>query len=310
MSHNFSAVVVNYNGSDFLMDAVNSLLRAGVAANKIIVVDNGSSDNSIKELLLRYPEVPVIEIGCNAGFAVAVNRGLDLVTTKYALLFNNDALLDVKALGEFERVFEDKPKSIILGAKLLNPDGTLQNSIAEFPHILQEVVKLNKYRGINFDKVTRVESVIGACLAIRMNALKTVGKLDEDFFFFLEETEFCLRATNMGYDVYYVPTAIATHAQGGTANKFKSLARIEFQRSKLIYYRKTKGIIIWPMVSLILITKSLVNFSSNLILFLLTAGLNNKFKMKTVGYFKILLWHILFRPSSWGLPNKCRSESS
>jgi GT2 family glycosyltransferase len=310
MSHNFSAVVVNYNGSDFLMDAVNSLLRAGVAANKIIVVDNGSSDNSIKELLLRHPEVPVIEIGCNAGFAVAVNRGLDLVTTKYALLFNNDALLDVKALGEFERVFEDKPKSIILGAKLLNPDGTLQNSIAEFPHILQEVVKLNKYRGINFDKVTKVESVIGACLAIRMNALKTVGKLDEDFFFFLEETEFCLRATNMGYDVYYVPTAIATHAQGGTANKFKSLARIEFQRSKLIYYRKTKGIIIWPMVSLILITKSLVNFSSNLILFLLTAGLNNKFKMKTVGYFKILLWHILFRPSSWGLPNKCRSESS
>ena len=71
MSHNFSAVVVNYNGSDFLMDAVNSLLRAGVAANKIIVVDNGSSDNSIKELLLRHPEVPVIEIGCNAGFAVA-----------------------------------------------------------------------------------------------------------------------------------------------------------------------------------------------------------------------------------------------
>ena len=305
MSHNFSAVVVNYNGSDFLIDAVNSLLRAGVTANKIIVVDNGSSDNSIKELLLRHPEVPVIEIGCNAGFAVAVNRGLDLVTTKYALLFNNDALLDVKALGEFERVFEDKPKSAILGAKLLNPDGTLQNSIAEFPHILQEVVKLNKYRGINFDKVTRVESVIGACLAIRMSVLKTVGKLDEDFFFFLEETEFCLRATNMGHGIYYVPTAIASHAQGGTANKFKSLARIEFQRSKLIYYKKTKGIGMWLTVSFILFAKSLVNFVSNLIVFLLSAGLSKKFKMKTAGYYKIFLWHVLLRPDSWGLPNKC-----
>jgi GT2 family glycosyltransferase len=182
----------------------------------------------------------------------------------------------------------------------------LQNSIAEFPHIFQEIIKINKYRGTNFDQVTKVESVIGACLAVRMEALKIVGKLDEDFFFFLEETEFCLRATNMGYGVYYVPTAVATHAQGGTANKFKSLARIEFQRSKLIYYKKTKGVIVWAIVSLLLVIKSLVNFVSNLIAFFLSAGLNKKFKMKTAGYFKILLWHMLFRPNSWGLPNKCR----
>jgi GT2 family glycosyltransferase len=247
-----------------------------------------------------------VEIGCNAGFATAVNRGLDLVTTKYALLFNNDALLNGNALCEFERVFKDKPKAAILGAKLLNPDGTLQNSIAEFPHIFQEIIKINKYRGTNFDQVTKVESVIGACLAVRMEALQIVGKLDEDFFFFLEETEFCLRTTNMGYGVYYVPAAVATHAQGGTANKFKSLARIEFQRSKLIYYKKTKGTIVWAIVSLLLVIKSLVNFVSNLIAFLLSAGLNKKFKMKTAGYFKILLWHMLFRPNSWGLPNKCR----
>jgi len=306
MSHNFSAVVVNYNGSDFLIDAVNSLLTAGIITNQIVVVDNGSSDNSIQDLSAKHPEVLVLEMGCNAGFATAVNRGLDLVTTKYALLFNNDALLDVNALGEFEEVFDSKPDSVILGAKLLNPDGTLQNSIAEFPSIFQEFVKFNKYRGANFSQVTKVESVIGACLSIRMDAIKTVGKLDEDFFFFLEETEFCLRVTNMGYGVYYVPSAIAFHAQGGTANKFKSLARIEFQRSKLTYYRKTKGTIVWLTVSLLLIIKSLVNFVSNLIVFLLSAGLNKKFKMKAVGYFKVLLWHAMFRPKSWGLPNKCK----
>jgi len=306
MSHNFSVVVVNYNGADFLIDAVNSLIAAGIISNQIIVVDNGSVDNSMQDLSLKHPEVLVVEIGCNSGFAKAVNIGLDLVATKYALLFNNDALLDVNALNEFERIFKDKPKAAILGAKLLNPDGTLQNSIAEFPHIFQEIIKINKYRGTNFDQVTKVESVIGACLAVRMEALQIVGKLDEDFFFFLEETEFCLRTTNMGYGVYYVPAAVATHAQGGTANKFKSLARIEFQRSKLIYYKKTKGTIIWAIVSLLLVIKSLVNFVSNLIAFLLSAGLNKKFKMKTAGYFKILLWHMLFRPNSWGLPNKCR----
>ena len=309
MSHNFSAVVVNYNGADFLIDAVTSLLAAGIISNKIIVVDNGSGDNSMQDLLLKHPEVLLVEIGCNAGFATAVNRGLDLVTTKYALLFNNDALLNSNALCEFERVFKDKPKAAILGAKLLNPDGTLQNSIAEFPHIFQEIIKINKYRGTNFDQVTKVESVIGACLAVRMEALKIVGKLDEDFFFFLEETEFCLRTTNMGYGVYYVPAAVATHAQGGTANKFKSLARIEFQRSKLIYYKKTKGTIVWVIVSLLLVIKSLVNFVSNLLSFLLSLGLNKKLKMKTAGYFKILLWHILFRPSNWGLPNKCKKHN-
>ncbi len=303
---NFSAVVINYNGLDFLIEAVTSLLTAGIVDNQIIVVDNGSSDCSITELLEKYPKVSVIEIGCNAGFAKAVNRGLDLVTTQYALLFNNDALLDVSALDEFERVFKDKPKAAILGAKLLNSDGTLQNSIAEFPHIFQEIIKLNKYRRVEFNQTTKVESVIGACLAVRMDTLKTVGKLDEDFFFFLEETEFCLRATNIGYGVYYVPMAIATHAQGGTANKFKSLARIEFQRSKLIYYKKTKGIIIWQLISLILTVKSLINFTSNLIIFLLSVGLSKKFKIKTVGYFKILIWHFMFRPDSWGLPNKCQ----
>jgi len=306
MSHNFSVVVVNYNGADFLIDAVNSLIAAGIISNQIIVVDNGSGDNSMQDLSLKHPEVLLVEIGCNAGFATAVNKGLDLVTTKYALLFNNDAVLNGNALSEFERIFKDKPKAAILGAKLLNHDGTLQNSIAEFPHIFQEIIKINKYRGTNFDQVTKVESVIGACLAVRMEVLQIVGKLDEDFFFFLEETEFCLRVTNMGYGVYYVPAAVATHAQGGTANKFKSLARIEFQRSKLIYYKKTKGVIVWSILSLLLIIKSLVNFVSNLIAFLLSVGLNKKFKMKTVGYFKILLWHMLFRPNSWGLPNKCR----
>ena len=199
-----------------------------------------------------------------------------------------------------------EPKAAILGAKLLNSDGTLQNSIAEFPHIFQEIIKLNKYRKVEFNQTTKVETVIGACLAVRMDTLKIVGKLDEDFFFFLEETDFCLRVTNIGHGVYYVPTAIATHAQGGTANKFKSLARIEFQRSKLIYYKKTKGIIIWQLMSLILTAKSLINFTSNLIIFLLSVGLSKEFKIKTVVYFKIFLWHILFRPNSWGLPGKCK----
>ena len=305
MSINFTAIVINYNGADFLINAVASLADTGLAFEKIIVVDNGSTDNSISSLEIEYPDVVIINIGCNAGFAVAVNKGLKLVTTEFALLFNNDALIDKKALVEFENVFGLKPQAAILGAKLLHTNNTLQHSIAPFPSIAQELVKSTKYKSIDLNVVTRVDSVIGACLAIRMSALEKIGSLDEDFFFFLEETELCWRANHMGYEVYYVPNAVATHIQGGTASKFKSLARIEFHRSKLIYYKKTGGWVLWFVASMVLLIKSLVNFLSNLIVFLLSLGMSQSYKSKTVDYFKILLWHFLFRPKDWGLPNKC-----
>jgi len=305
VSKNFTAIVINYNGADFLIDAVTSLFDAGLAFERIIVVDNGSTDDSISSLQIKYPNVVIINIGCNAGFAVAVNKGLELVTTEFALLFNNDATINKMALIEFESVFISKPKSAILGAKLLNTDNTPQNSIAKFPNIFQEIIKTNRYKMSDIDITTKVDSVIGACLAIRVSTLEKIGFLDEDFFFFLEETELCWRANHVGHEVYYVPSAMAIHAQGGTANKFKSLARIEFQRSKLIYYKKTGGRILWFVASVVIFIKSLVNLLSNLTIFLLSLGTSQTYKIKTVGYFKILLWHFLFRPASWGLPNKC-----
>ena len=306
MPRNFTAIIINYNGIDFLIDAVTSLVDANLDFERIIVIDNGSTDKSISSLKIKYPDVVIISIGCNAGFSVAVNKGLKLVGTEFVLLFNNDALLDKRALIEFENVFNERPQAAILGAKLLNTDNTLQNSIAKFPNIFQEIIKTNKLRIPDLNAITKVDSVIGACLAIRMSALKKIGVLDEEFFFFLEETELCWRANRMGYEVYYTPKAVATHAQGGTANKFKSLARIEFHRSKLTYYKKTGGRILWLIVLVVLLIKSLVNFLSNALVFLLSLGTSQIYRSKTSVYFKILLWHLLLRPKGWGLPNKCQ----
>jgi len=306
MSKRFTAIIVNYNGSDFLAGAVDSIIDAGISPEKIIIIDNGSTDDSITHLSSRHPSTIIIQNPCNAGFSAAVNRGLSQVNTEFALLFNNDAMLDGNALIEFEKVFDNKNRSAILGAKLLNQDGSTQNSVAAYPTLPNELIKHNKYKNIIFNKPTEVDSVIGACLAVRMSILQEIGLLDEAFFFFLEETELCLRAKIMGYKIYHVPDAIAIHAQGGTANKFRTAARIEFQRSKLTYYRKTGGTFLWLIACLILTLKALINFTSNGIGSIITLGINQPLRSKTTGYLKILLWHILFHPENWGLPDKCK----
>ncbi len=304
----FSAIVINYNGNEFLNTSIQSLIDAGIPNHAIIVVDNGSNDHSIQSLLEKFPTTQVIENGCNAGFSAAVNRGLSAVETPFTLLFNNDAILDKNSLPEFLKAFSADPKAAILGSKLLNTDGSTQNSVANFPTLTREIIKDRSLKHRQYDIPTKVDSVIGACIALRMDSIKEIGLLDESYFFFLEETELCLRAIKWGYAVYHIPGAITTHIQGGTANKFRTASRIEFQRSKLIYYRKTSGWITWITACTILTIKALVNATANSVISIVLLGLNKKINIKAIGYIQILLWHLLLHPSDWGLPDKCRSK--
>jgi len=155
------------------------------------------------------------------------------------------------------------------------------------------------------DRPVPVETVIGACLAIRRACLPRLGTLDEDYFFFLEETEWCHRARALGYQVYYVPAARALHAQGQTAKRFRGAARIEFQRSKLIFFRKTQS---WPsyaVVSVLLPLRALINAVFNTVACISTLCLLPRQRARAMGYWHIMLWHALGRPRHWGLPDKC-----
>ncbi|MEW6612920.1 MAG: glycosyltransferase family 2 protein, partial [Pseudomonadota bacterium] len=241
----FTVIIVNYNGGAMLLDCVRSALAEGVPAAQVIVVDNGSGDDSIPLLTSQVPQAVVIRNPCNAGFARAVNQGLRRVGTDFALLLNNDAQLQPGALAAFARVFAQRPRLAMAGGQLLYADGRRQNSVAAIPTLTTEIVpkallKLiqpRRYSGkLESDRPVAVESVIGACLAVRIAVLAEVGLLDEDFFFYMEETEWCLRARRRGYEICHVPDAKAIHAQGKTANAFRTQARIEFQRSKLMFF--------------------------------------------------------------------------
>jgi len=310
----FAAVVVNYNGMAVLSDCIDSLLSAGINEDRVVVVDNGSRDGSVFTAKTRYPNAKFIEIGCNAGFAKAVNSGVRATNAEFVLIFNNDARLAQDALKHFADVFDNHPLAAILGGRLLHIDGRIQNSVARFPSIGFELIApalwerlpfTSKVRKIVGKSPIQVESVVGASMVVRNAMLPVLGLLDEDFFFFLEETEWCWRARQRHLEVWHVPEAKAFHGQGQTAKRYKSAPRIEFQRSKIIYYRKTAGNSVAQIVGLILLIRSIGNAVSSLFVCLFTLCMLDRVRNKAGVYLGVLAWHLLGRPASWGLPDKC-----
>ncbi len=315
----FAVVIVNWNGGAMLAASVQSALRERVPQEQIIVVDNGSSDGSMEDLLPCVDGMQAIRNACNAGFARAVNQGIAQAMRaapqpEFVLLLNNDAQLEAGALKAFAEGFDARPNLALAGGQLHYPDGRLQSAFAPLPSLTEEILPrfLLKFidparfrRKTDLQTPSPVECVLGACLAVRGSMLPRLGLLDEDFFFFFEEIEWCWRAHRMGDEVYYLPQARATHGQGQTADRFRGPARVEYQRSKLIFFRKTRGPAAYLAVSAILVARTLVNAFSGAVAVAATLGLNQRLRLKTRTYGYLLCWHALLRPADWGLPGKC-----
>lgn len=312
----FSVIVVNYNGAGVLVEAVRSALAAGVGVgvDSVVVIDNGSADGSVAELEAFAPGVRVLRNGCNAGFARAVNRGLRECGSEFVLLLNNDAQLEEGALEAFAAAFDGEPKLAIAGGQLRYPGGRLQSAFAPLPTLTEELVPVNflkwarpaRYvRSSDTAETREVESVFGACLAVKRPALESFGLLDEDFFFYFEEVEWCRRARLAGWKVAYVPGARAVHALGLTANRFRGEARIELQRSKLLYFRKCAPRWEYLVLSGFLVFRTLVNAVFGSLGVGFTVGMQRRLRANTAAYWKMFAWHAVGRPNGWGLPGKC-----
>ena len=138
----FSVVIVNYNGGEMLLDCVRSVVREAVPSSQIIIVDNGSTDDSLQMLETNVPGIGVIRNHCNAGFARAVNQGITRASAEFILLLNNDAQLDPGALRAFAEGFDARPGMAIAGGQLRYPDGRLQSAFAPLPSVAEEILPL------------------------------------------------------------------------------------------------------------------------------------------------------------------------
>jgi GT2 family glycosyltransferase len=236
-----------------LINCLNSIYKTVKDVDyKICVVDNNSSDGSQEAIRKHFAEVNLIENKTNTGFAHANNQALKIMQGRFAVLLNSDTILQEEAIKNLLTFMNGSPKAGIAGVQLLNDDGSKQNSIDNFPSLETEIFNKsilrllfpNKYpsKGRSYTSPIEVDSVIGACMMVRKEAMDEVGVLDEDYFIFLEETDWCFRMQKEGWKVYHVPDARVIHSSGYSKKKKPWESQIEYYKSLYMFFRKNRGL--------------------------------------------------------------------
>jgi len=249
-----SIIVVSYNTVELLKDCLRSIYRNREALSlEVIVVDNGSWDGSAEMLNREFPDVHLIRNQENRGFAAANNQGIRIAKGEYILLLNPDTVLLEGSLGETLQFMKSHPEAGIVGVRLLNQDGTIQQSCRSFPTVLNvlfEALFLYKvfprsrlvgkyYMGwFNYDRVQEVDVVLGAFMMVRRSVFEKIGMFDEQFFMFTEETDFCIRAKRTGLKTYFFPGAEVIHVGGQSAEQDPERMFREIYHTQLYLFRK------------------------------------------------------------------------
>lgn len=248
-----STVIVNWNTREMLSQCLESIREVKIdGGHEIYVVDNASSDGSSQMVGQLFPEVRLIENKENLGFATANNQAMRLSKGEYILLLNSDTRVLSGALEGMVEFMDTHAQAGACGARLLNPDGTLQPSCSPDPTLRSEFARLFHLGGVRPDGYhimedwdTRlpqsVDVVLGACLLIRRSAMEEVGYLDEDFFMYSEEVDYCRRVRLAGWKIYWVPTAQVIHFGGQSTRQSAETMFLCLYQGKVMYFRKHYG---------------------------------------------------------------------
>jgi GT2 family glycosyltransferase len=307
-----SIIIVSWNTKEYLLPCLESILKKddGVS-QEVIVVDNGSQDGSEEGVKKKFPFIHLIENKKNLGFAKAANQGLEKASGRYILLLNPDTQVTRRAIEQLVSFMESHPKVGVAGGQLINSDGSRQNSIANFPSLATELFNKSLLRWLfperfpgkerDYREPIEVDSVIGACMVVRRDAIDQIGLLDEDYFLFLEETDWCYRMKREGWKIYHVPQAEIIHFQGKSAEKETARAKIEYYRSRYLFFKKHRGLFQWILLPIGLSVKLGVEFVSMMIGCLLTFFTIKKWRRNLSIYATLLKWHLKLCPAEMGL---------
>ncbi len=307
-----SIVIVTRNTRD-LLDALLASV-AGDASLKastreVVVVDNASEDDTEGMVRTQHPWVSYTRSDTNRGFAAAVNEGYRRSTGDLVLFLNSDTRLlpgeTVKILSFMER----ETAVGIAAPQLVYEDMRPQRSFAPAPSLLLEVFPrpfLERMFPARFPTKGKdvavpldVESVIGAAVMVRREVLDALGGFDERFFFFLEETDLCLRARQKGYRVVFFPGARVVHLQGRTVRQSWINGRIEYSISLYKFIRKHHSALYYSSFVSVRVCKA---FLAALFLSLVPVFVRKEsITRKQMYYVQLLLWHVSRCPDHAGL---------
>ncbi len=261
-----SVVIVNWNTRDILRDCLRTIYdQTRRVSFEVIVVDNASQDGSPDMVRAEFPQAQLVANVANVGYAAANNQGIRIAQGRYVLVLNSDTLILDRAIDKMVDFADAHPQAGVLGCRVRNRDGTLQPTCFMFPSALNSLLSalyLNKLfpRSRFFGReamtwwdrndIREVQVVTGCFLFLRREALEAVGYMDERFFMYAEETDWCYRFRQMGWQVLFTPAAEIIHLGGQSTAQRSAEMLVQLRLSILKFVRKNQGPAAWVVVCL------------------------------------------------------------
>lgn len=252
---------MTYQSRSLIGACLDSLHQPSVAV-EAIVVDNGSTDGTAEYVRREYPETLLTTSATNLGFAAAVNLGAAKATGTYLLLLNPDAELKPETVARLVAYLEEHPRAAVASPRLIFEDGSPQDAAFRYPSLLMTWFEFfphparllhTRWNGrldARNGQPVEIDHPLGACMLIRRAAWNMIGPLDEGFFMYCEEVDWCMRAKRAGWTIVQVPTAVASH-HGGASAALNPSSLIYLYVSRRRLHRKHRGRVFRVLAGLI-----------------------------------------------------------
>jgi GT2 family glycosyltransferase len=266
-----SIILVNWNTGSELRNCLHSIFEQTRSISfEVIVIDNCSSDGSMEMLGNEFPQITQIRNNENRGFAAANNQGLCLARGRYALLLNPDTLILDNAIQKVIGFADEHADAAVVGCQVLENDTKIQQTCGCFPSVMELIWHWTRLlhffpRSSLFAKGTigwwdrtterDVDVISGMFMLVRREAIEQVGLMDEDYFVYGEETDWCFRFRKAGWRCIFTPSSRIIHLDGGSKSTSQMEVRmfVQLQKSLLIFYRKHRGNLAWAVAKLLYI---------------------------------------------------------
>jgi GT2 family glycosyltransferase len=252
-----SIIIVNWNTRELLQGCLRSIYKQTRDINyEIIVVDNASTEGSVEMVKKKFPQVILVENSQNLGFARANNIGIRSSKGRYICLINSDVIVLDDCIKNLMSFMDEHPATGMIGPRILNPDRTFQPSCRHLPTIWNNLCQSLGLNHLfpkspffsywimdywNHDSVRSVDALSGCFWMVRRKSLNEVGLLDEDFFIYGEDLDWCRRSHQVGWDIVFYPMAEAIHIGAASSNNTPIRFYLEMQKADLQYWRKHHG---------------------------------------------------------------------
>jgi len=301
-----SIIIVSWNAKDMLEKCLDSISNQSNRYQlETIVVDNASTDGAPDIVKNKFPAVKLIQNSANLGFAKANNLGITRSSGRYVCLINSDVVVLDSCLDRMCEYMDAHPEIGVLGPKVLNADGSVQPSCREFPTIWKNFCRavaldtlfpnsniFGRQFMTNFshDEIASVDYLSGCFMMVRRSAMEKVGLLDERFFFYAEDKDWCKRFWDAGYRVVYYPFAEAIHYLYGSSSKDTVKYYIEEIRANLQYYEKHHNKFIKAGYIFTVILHQLVRIVGSLASYVIRPGERDEIKINLKRSLTALQW--------------------